>query len=92
MLIRSFVVVGVVQGVGFRWFTREQARKRGLRGWVRNEPDGSVRVVAAGMAGILDDFEAALQQGPAGSRVDAVHVEPADTQADDLPHPFAVMR
>jgi hypothetical protein len=45
------------------------------------------------MAGILDDFEAALQQGPAGSRVDAVRVEPAETpQADDLPHPFAVMR
>lgn len=93
MLIRSYIVAGVVQGVGFRWFTREQARRRGLRGWVRNEPDGTVRAVAAGLAGTLDDFEVALQQGPPGSRVDDVRVEPASPQQpDDLPHPFAVLR
>ncbi|MBL0939732.1 MAG: acylphosphatase [Gemmatimonadaceae bacterium] len=93
MLIRSYVVEGVVQGVGFRWFTREQARRRGLRGWVRNEPDGTVRAVAAGLAGILDEFEAVLQEGPAGSRVDLVRVEPAGPSLlEDLPLPFAVMR
>lgn len=93
MLVRAFVVEGLVQGVGFRWFTREQARRHGLRGWVRNEPDGRVRAVAAGPGPSLDAFEAKLREGPSGSRVDTVIVEPAGpVLIDDLPQPFSVLR
>jgi acylphosphatase len=93
MLVRAFVVEGLVQGVGFRWFTREQARRHGLRGWVRNEADGRVRAVAAGPGASLDAFEARLREGPAGSRVDAVIVEPpGPVLIDDLPQPFSVLR
>lgn len=62
-------VVGRVQGVGFRHFTTQQARRLGVDGWVRNEPDGSVRVVAEGPREALDAFLDRLRQGPSGARV-----------------------
>ena len=73
---RTFRVVGRVQGVGFRWFTRDAARREGLSGWVRNEPDGSVEAFAEGDREALDRFEVKLNHGPAGARVDAVDVVP----------------
>ncbi|HCC57377.1 MAG TPA: acylphosphatase [Solibacterales bacterium] len=61
---RRFVVRGRVQGVGFRDFTQRRASRLGLRGYVRNEPDGSVSAYATGTVRQLDDFEAWLRQGP----------------------------
>ncbi len=63
------VVTGRVQGVGFRWFVREQARALRLTGWVRNEGDGSVRVAAEGPPDALDALEARLREGPPGAAV-----------------------
>ena len=63
------VVRGRVQGVGFRYFVLGLASRRGLLGWVANEADGSVRCVAEGPRPALDDFLAALRQGPPGARV-----------------------
>ena len=57
-------MAGRVQGVGFRWFVREQARTLGVSGWVRNEPDGTVRLVAEGAPAALDALEARLREGP----------------------------
>jgi acylphosphatase len=68
----EFVVTGVVQGVGYRWFTRREAHRLGVRGWVRNRPDGSVQVLVQGEAGAVGQLEALLRQGPAGSRVENV--------------------
>lgn len=85
------VVRGRVQGVGFRWFVRERAREAGLHGWVRNNPDGSVEVVAAGAAAALDDLEAAVRQGPPGSHVTDVARAPARGE-EPLPDPFTVHR
>ena len=65
-------VRGVVQGVGFRWYVIREAQPRGLTGWVANEPDGSVRVVAEGPPDSIAAFRAALEQGPMGSIVDRV--------------------
>ena len=66
------VIRGTVQGVGFRWFVTRQAARLALVGWVANDADGSVRVVAEGQDESLDRLEAALRQGPAGARVSDV--------------------
>lgn len=66
-------VTGRVQGVGFRHFTAQQARRLGVDGWVRNERDGSVRVIAEGPRGVLEQFLGRLQEGPGGARVEHVH-------------------
>jgi acylphosphatase len=60
---------GRVQGVGFRWFVRREARELGLAGRVRNLPDGRVEVEVAGAPERLDAFRERLRQGPPGSRV-----------------------
>lgn len=65
-------ITGRVQGVGFRHFTMQQARRIGVDGWVRNESDGSVRVVAEGPKDALDAFLKRLQHGPSSARVEAV--------------------
>ena len=45
---RRFLVRGRVQGVGFRWFVEREAHVLGIAGWVRNNADGSVEVLAIG--------------------------------------------
>ncbi len=65
-------VVGHVQGVGFRWFVIEVARRLELRGWVANEADGSVHCVAEGPRPALETLLRELARGPRGARVDRV--------------------
>ena len=67
-----FLVSGKVQGVCFRANTQAQARHLGLRGYVRNLPDGRVEVLAAGADEALEALAEWLWQGPPLSRVDAV--------------------
>lgn len=67
-----FRIRGQVQGVGFRYFTKLEALRVGLRGWVRNCADGSVESVAIGLGDQVDLFEQVLRKGPAGSRVVSV--------------------
>jgi acylphosphatase len=59
-----FVISGRVQGVGFRAFVERQARKRGLRGWVRNRRDGTVEALVIGDEATLREMEAACHRGP----------------------------
>jgi acylphosphatase len=68
------VVRGHVQGVGFRWFVSRVASRLELEGWVANEADGSVRVVAEGSLPALDELVGALERGPAGASVADVAV------------------
>lgn len=71
-------ITGRVQGVAFRAWTQAEAEARGLRGWVRNQPDGSVRAMIAGPESAVDDLTAALQHGPRAARVTGVEVASAD--------------
>lgn len=63
---QGYRITGVVQGVGFRFWTCRVADQLGIRGTVRNCPDGSVEVLAVGSAPALRDFEARLRKGPPG--------------------------
>jgi acylphosphatase len=83
-------VVGHVQGVGFRWFVRERARRLGLTGSVSNASDGSVLVHAGGTPTALDALRALLCEGPPGARVDQLDV--LSPTPDPLPDPFQVLR
>ena len=67
-----FVVSGRVQGVGYRYFVLRAAGTLGVSGFARNQPDGSVEVVAEGGAEALADFEARLREGPAFAEVEGV--------------------
>ena len=68
-------VSGRVQGVGFRWAITERARSRGVAGWVRNQPDGTVEAVLEGPPEAVDALVAWIRRGPPGARVDDVTVE-----------------
>jgi acylphosphatase len=72
---RRFIVSGRVQGVGFRYFAQDAARREGLHGFVMNHDDGTVEVKAEGDADALERFERQLRQGPSRSRVEHVVID-----------------
>jgi acylphosphatase len=74
---RRFVVRGRVQGVGFRWFVEREAHMLGIAGWVRNNHDGSVEVLAQGSRDQLSGLHSRLREGPRAARVDNVEVSEA---------------
>lgn len=65
-------VSGRVQGVWYRAFVRNHALKLSLTGWVKNNPDGKVELIATGDEQALAELETALKKGPPLSRVDEV--------------------
>jgi len=67
------LVIGRVQGVGFRYFAHATATRLGLVGYVRNRLDGSVQAYAEGARGTLEAFVGELGRGCPGSRVERVH-------------------
>jgi acylphosphatase len=67
-----FLVSGLVQGVGFRWFVARHARSLGLTGYARNLADGRVEVIVNGPDETLTALERLLQQGPANAQVERV--------------------
>jgi acylphosphatase len=82
-MTRRYLVSGLVQGVGFRWFVLRQAQRLHLTGFASNLADGRVEVVAGGTVEQLAELEERLRAGPASSRV--VEVEVTDVGADTAP-------
>jgi acylphosphatase len=68
-------ITGRVQLVMFRDFSQRKARKLGLVGTVKNNPDGSVSVVAEGEDTMLNDYISLLRKGPVLAKVDDVKIE-----------------
>ncbi len=71
----KLVISGRVQGVAFRYATREKARDLGVSGWVRNLPDGSVEVEASGPKEIVEKLIHWCRGGPPNAQVQKVSVE-----------------
>jgi acylphosphatase len=71
-LARRFIVRGRVQGVGFRWFVEREAHNLGIAGWVRNNPDSSVEILAMGTRDQIAGLRSRLREGPRSARVDDV--------------------
>ena len=85
------VVEGRVQGVGFRWFVRQEARRLGVAGWVRNLADGSVELTVAGEPTAVRRLLDHVRVGPDPADVTAMRTE--DVQlTDTLPYPFTVLK
>lgn len=76
------VISGIVQGVGYRAWTVETARRHGLSGWVRNRRDGSVEAVFAGPADTIDAMLAECRRGPPSADV-------ASVETRDWPEPVS---
>jgi acylphosphatase len=71
-LAKLFRVRGRVQGVGFRYFAEQSAKALGIKGWVRNDDDGSVEVYALGTAAQLSELAGLLWKGPRWAEVRGV--------------------
>jgi acylphosphatase len=78
---RRFLIRGRVQGVGFRWFVEREAHILGIAGWVRNNHDGSVEVLAMGTREQLAGLHSRLREGPRAARIDDVE----ESEADPVP-------
>ena len=80
-IARKFLIKGMVQGVGFRYFAQRSAARHQVRGYVRNLEDGRVEVHAEGGERAVEEFKNDLRAGPAFSNVDDMEetvLEPTD--------------
>ncbi len=74
IVARHFRIDGRVQGVGFRFFVEDAARREGLHGYVRNLRDGAVETEVEGDQQAVERFERAIRRGPPAARVEDVEV------------------
>ncbi|RKX29300.1 MAG: acylphosphatase [Candidatus Zixiibacteriota bacterium] len=68
-------IEGFVQGVGYRYFCLNRARNLGLKGWVKNNPDSSVSVLAEGDRGAIESLIAELKAGPSSAVINNVTIK-----------------
>ena len=72
LVARRFLIRGSVQGVGYRFFAQRAAAKHQVVGYVRNEPDGTVEVLAEGPASNVEAFKHELATGPQWASVEQI--------------------
>lgn len=88
-IVYRFKAMGRVQGVGFRRFVQKTAQTFAVKGWVKNNADGSVSVAAYGPENVIDLFVKKVEAGSFFSRVDSIEaVDRHDTE--DLPESFVI--
>jgi acylphosphatase len=86
---RQVRVSGLVQGVGFRWYTRERAGELGVVGWVKNLSNGDVEVLVEGEEAQVGELLAWLEHGPPSARVTATEATPCAPEGHER---FRVLR
>ena len=90
MQTKQFFVFGRVQGVGFRFFTLQEAKQIGITGYVKNREDGSVAVVAQGSEAQIQQLRLWLSKGPRTSQVERVIEQ--NYQANERFEQFVILR
>ena len=78
-----FVVRGTVQGVGFRYFCKDEAIRLSLTGFARNLRDGSVEVEAQGDESVLSEFAKSLSRGPRNANVTSIDREGREIDTEE---------
>lgn len=73
-------ITGIVQGVGYRYSTAQEAQKLGIKGWVRNLRDGRVEAIFEGEEPLVKQMVQWCYQGPRSAKVTDVTVETIETQ------------
>lgn len=82
MVFVSVAIRGQVQGVGYRYWLRQQAKIVGVNGWVRNQSNGAVEAYFAGDSRRVEELLALCWRGPAEAKIDGIDVrETADEDA-----------
>ena len=71
----KITIIGMVQGVGFRYFTHKEANKLSLTGFVKNQYDGNVYCEVEGERGLIEEFIKIIRIGPPWAKISSVHVE-----------------
>ena len=87
---RKFTISGMVQGVGFRFFTQRAAARHQVLGYVRNLEDGRVEALAEGDPKAVEDFKHDLTAGPIYSKVE--HIEEIVLEPNNLYSMFRIER
>jgi acylphosphatase len=82
---------GRVQGVGFRYFATKKADEHGVKGWVKNMPDGSVEVFLSGDEVSVSRMKKLLYSGPVAAHVTSVEEKPVEGQSEAF-YDFSVRR
>ena len=82
MIRRRLIVRGRVQGVFYRATAREEARRLGLVGWVRNLSDGGVEIIVEGAAAAIEALIDWSRRGPPHARVDSLDIEEEEPLGD----------
>ena len=77
---RHVRVTGLVQGVFFRAWARDEAQALGVSGWIRNCSDGSVEALLEGEAEAIEELIDLLREGPPGAQVEDVEIEETDRE------------
>ncbi|MFN7622697.1 MAG: acylphosphatase [Acidobacteriota bacterium] len=88
MVARRFIVSGMVQGVGYRFFTLRVAARHQVHGTVRNLPDGRVEVVAEGDREAMNEFKNELLTGPIDASV--TDIDETDIPVTGRYHEFRI--
>jgi len=78
----EFIVSGIVQGVGYRYFVYRNARPLGLYGYAKNLPDGTVFVIVEGKESAINELHKILKKGPSFSRVEKVSISILEPKHD----------
>jgi acylphosphatase len=86
VVARRLTVHGRVQGVNFRAWVRDRARRRGVAGWAENRPDGAVELWLQGPREVVEELEREVAEGPRHGRVD--HLDTTDAAPRDDLHGF----